>query len=158
LSSTPQANNAEDVVPSANSKRRGTRRRLWATVAALILLLVGGASLFSLFYSTPEKTLQTFCDASLRGDTATAFQTLSEKMKAKWPYHVMDLALHDPRTKTVVCQVEEVHENGSTATGIILRQLATLQGACNNREQLTLVFEDGAWKIDRFWVPCKPGS
>jgi hypothetical protein len=158
LSSTSHANNAEDAASPANNKQPRTKLRLLAAGVALILLLAGGVSLFSLLYSTPEKTLQTFCDAALRGDTATAFQTLSEKMKSKWPFHIMDSALHNPSTKTVFCQVEKVEENGSTATGIIHRELAALPGACNNRGQLTLILENGTWKIDRFWIPCELGS
>ena len=130
------------------------RRRhtgLWATMIVILLLLIAGGGAYYYFQvrSTPQKTLQTYCDAVKNNDALALYNTYSSQARAQTNVQRLQqgLQLIDIATggfKSCSVNNNSIQENGSVATGTIT--------FISNRNQsfqdtVDLVQENGQWDV-----------
>lgn len=131
------------------------RRRhagLWATLIVILLLLIAGGGAYYYFQvrSTPQKTLQTYCDSVKNNDALALYNTYSTQAREQTTVQrlqqglrIVDLATGGMKS----CSIDSnsIHENGSVATGTI-----TFVSNRNRSFQDTvdLVDESGQWKVE----------
>ncbi len=129
--------------------QRKSRLGLWIGLAVVIVILVaaGVGGYVYLSRSTPQKTLQTFCDALKSGDYQTAYNQLSSHAQSQ--VSEQQFASGFQATFGLLgglkdCTVNSVTQNGSTATGSITYTL-------NNGKTILgsgpLLDENGVWKL-----------
>lgn len=131
------------------------RRRhtgLWTTIIIILLLLIAGGGAYYYFQvrSTPQKTLQTYCDAVKSNDALALYNTYSTQAREQTTVQRLQQGLRLINFATggmKSCSIDpsSIHENGSVATGTI--------SFVSNRNQsfpdtLDLVDENGQWKVE----------
>jgi hypothetical protein len=134
--------------------QRRSRMGLWIGLIVVVVLLAGGVGGYLyLNRSTPQKTLQTFCDAlkASPADYATAYNQYSTNQKNRVSEQKFATDLQQAFSNPVLgglkdCTVSNVQQNSSTATGTVTFTF--------NRVTQSLVFnfnliqESDGWKID----------
>ena len=131
-----------DSLPARVQPAKRKRRALWITLAGIGIVLVAGILIF--FYmlrSTPDKTLDTFCNSVQSGDYQTAYGQFSSALQ-----RMQSEPQFASENKLTSCNHGPASQSGGTATASLTTTSisgTTLSGA------VTLV-QDSAnnWKID----------
>lgn len=130
--------------------RRG--RRLWVVLSAilLLLLLAGGAFTYLQVRSTPQKTLQVYCNALKANDAQALYDTLTASARAQTSVSQLQQGLRLVEflvggVKDCVVNADSIQENGSAATGTVT--ITTDRGRSTN-VTIHLSEEQGQWKIE----------
>jgi hypothetical protein len=143
------------------TKRRHTF--LWIMLVALVILLIGGGSVFAYVASqanapAPNSTLQTYCQGVKTGNAQQIYNLLSQQ--AKTHTSLDDLThtfsalnqLSSLGMKYSDCTFSNVRVSGSLAVATVSLTLSmTLQGqtmSIATPSLVSLVLENGQWKID----------
>lgn len=144
----------QNVTPQYQPRKGGAG--LWVTLVIVLLVVVGGGGgvWYFAIRSTPEKTLQAFCDGWKNKDSKALYNTLSKKGQAETtPDKISQvfglLAVAGVTLKD--CKYSNVQVSGSTATAnYVLTATDTKTGKTEDSKPtpLKLVNEDGTWKID----------
>lgn len=116
----------------------------WIAFIILVVLVIGGGSVyyFTQLTSTPQKTLQTYCDALKGEDCQTAYHQLSKRAQGE----ASELAFADSRGFVLGCTVGTVMQISNTAaTGSVRYRFS---GGRSALSPTPLVYEEGNWKID----------
>jgi hypothetical protein len=128
------------------------KRHLWFVLAAvlLLLLLAGGAFTYLQVRSTPQKTLQAYCDALKAADAQALYNTLAHAARAQTSVPQLQqglrlVAFFVGGVKSCVANADSVQENGSSATGTVT--ITTGRGQSTNAT-IHLIAEQGQWKIE----------
>lgn len=153
--SSPQRRKALPLAPV-----KKTRRGLWITLAVIAVLLLAGLGFGAYTYvirSTPEKTLQTYCDALKRGDYQTAYNQLENGLHRLLTEQVFAAHLRltlDPLKGIRDCAVSNVSEgipkSGLLSGYLIATGMITFtygNGRTDSERGWRLIDEDGVWKI-----------
>lgn len=143
------------VEQQRSSNQPASRRRrsgFWAAILIILLLLIAGGGAYYYFQvrSTPQKTLQTYCDAVKNNDALALYNTYSTQAREQTTVQrlqqgmqIVDLATGGMKD----CSIDpnSIHENGSVATGTI-----TFISNRNRsfQDTLDLVDENGQWKVE----------
>lgn len=136
-------------VPPPQKKSR-TGLVIGLTVLLLVLVLVGaGIGGYFILRSTPEKTLQAYCNALLNSDA----QGLDDQLSTREQTNVANIAAglkraNDPSIGGIkTCTYSNVQQNGSNATATITFTVGntTLPVYTDN---VVMIDENGSWKID----------
>ena len=128
---------------------RQDRRRLYLSLGVMLAIIIV-FSLISLIASrsTPDKTLDTFCNALLAGDGQLADNQLSTKLQNQQGSFLMaELS----STRATVCTHTPAITNGSSATATLTTKFSSNPGFSNspNKTLATLIQDaNGVWKID----------
>jgi pSer/pThr/pTyr-binding forkhead associated (FHA) protein len=140
--------------PAAPVAARPRKRRtgLIVGLVVLLLLVVGGGSLyFFVIRSTPEKTLQAYCNAVQNSDAQGAFNQLSANAQSKTSVanftKAFQLIKAAPFNGIKSCTYSNVQQNGSSATANMVLTLGN-PAAPSTPTKVTLVNENGTWKLD----------
>jgi hypothetical protein len=119
----------------------------WIIGIVIVLLIVGGAYAYYAYQarSTPEKTLNAFCDAWKSGNK----QAMSDQLdaSAQKQFQIINSILRVPPKE---CTASNVQENGSTATGTITITSDALGRPLAQSSTVNLDQEQGTWKISGF--------
>lgn len=127
---------------------------LWITLVVVLLVVIGGGGAGVYFFangSTPQKTLNAYCDGLMKGNAQEIHDQLDSAQQAKPDNSVSNIqkgltALKDPLIGGIKnCTVSNVQVNGSTATGVVT---ITLGVGKPTSETDTLIKENGTWKLD----------
>ncbi len=133
--------------PIGTLQRRNNTGLIIAGVVILVLLIIGGTSIYLVSRSTPEKTLGNYCDALKTGNGQELYDNLDAAGQLHSSVALMQQYVNDFSGSGGLrdCVVGSVQENGSSASGTV-----TLTG--NNGQSatqtFTLIQENGTWKID----------
>ena len=125
------------------------RRRLYLSLGAMLAIIIV-FSLISLIVSrsTPDKTLDTFCNALLAGDGRLADNQLSTKLQnQQGSFLIAELS----STRATTCTHTPAITNGSSATATLTTKFSSNPGFSNspNKTLATLIQDaNGVWKID----------
>lgn len=140
--------------PAAPVAERPRKRRtgLIIGVIVLLLLVVGGGSVyFFVLRSTPEKTLQAYCDALKNGDAQSAYNLLSTNAQSKTSQADFTKAFQLIKSPLVggikSCTFTNVQESGSTATADVTLAVGNPNIPIKPSKAF-LVNQNGTWKID----------
>ncbi len=143
----PQGNYAPPQFVQPKKKRRVG---CWIAAIIVLLLLIGG---FGVTYlatrSTPQKTLQTYCNAIKSGDYQTAYNQYSARVQSKESESTfasgvkLSTSLLGGMTNCVVNSVTE--DSNTTARGTITY---TFGDGKLIPDSGNLVLENGTWKLD----------
>lgn len=137
--------------PGFPPPQKKSRVGLWVTIIVLLLLVVvggGGAFYYFQIRSTPQKTLQQYCNDFKTGNADDMYTLLSARNQARATVaQVRQLISFANSTLGGVkdCSTTSIQENGSTATAI---ETFTFGDGKTASETDTLVLENGTWKID----------
>ena len=139
---------AAPVVVQPRKRRTG----LIAGIIVLLLLVVGGGSLyFFVLRSTPEKTLQAYCNALQNSDAQGAFNQLSANAQSKTSVADFTKAFQTVKNPLLggfkSCTFSNVQQNGSTATADVLFTFGN-PAVPSSPTKVILVNENGTWKLD----------
>ncbi len=134
--------------------RQKNRRKLWiilSIISALVLIAVAGLIYYSVSTSsTPQKTLDTICNALLRDDYQTAYNQFSSshpfRQLTEQQYAAEVQYSNQTRGGLSNCVVSDVSQTGSSATGIATQSFGN---GTSLRTLLTLTDENGVWKISK---------
>lgn len=136
--------------PQAPAPRR-RRTGLWIALTAILLLLIvgGGAFAFVQTRSTPQKTMQAYCDALKANDAQGLYNTLSTSAQAQTSVSQLRQGLNLIEflvggIKDCVVNSNSIQQNGSTATGTVT--ITTSRGRTSTAT-VRLIEENGQWKI-----------
>jgi hypothetical protein len=140
--------------PAAPAAARPRKRRtgLIIGLVVLLLLVVGGGSLyFFVIRSTPEKTLQAYCNAVQNSNAQETFNQLSANAQSKTSVANFDKAFQVIKAAPIngikSCTYNNVQQNGSSATATVVLTFGN-SAAPASPSQVTLVDENGTWKLD----------
>ena len=102
--------------------------------------------------NVPISTLQQFCDGYKNQDSQAVYNTLSMQYQQKLSLSTIQKTLDSMKGMKVDCTVNNVQQNGSTATGIITIKVPPAAAQSINipatrQFKATLVQENGQWKI-----------
>lgn len=129
--------------------QKDRRRALISLGILVVVLVVGIALVITLNRSTPDKTLDTFCDAVLAGNGQLAYNQLSNKLQQQQGGQLFVGEISSLRV--TMCTHTPAIVNGSTATAnltVVAAQTQQPPGS-NNTSVVTLVQDaNGTWKID----------
>lgn len=125
------------------------RRRLYLALAVMLAVIVI-FSLISLIVSrpTPDRTLDTFCNALLAGNGQLAENQLSTRLQNQQGSLLIPLLVAN---KTITCAHTPAIIKGSSATATLSITFPSNSGTANsqNKTLVTLIQEaNGVWKID----------
>ncbi len=125
------------------------RRRLYIVLLAMLVILII-SSLIALIASrpTPDKTLDTFCNALLAGNGQLAENQLSTRLQNEQGSSLIALLVTN---KITACRHTSAISNGSSATATLFVTSPSNSGATNlqGKSLVTLIQEaSGAWRID----------
>lgn len=137
--------------PPAVQPRRRSRAALFVILAVVVLAIIAGVGGYIYATrSTPQKTLQAFCDALKNGDYQTAYNQLSSRAQSR--LSEQEFARTTQTGFALLgglkdCAVGSVTENsdGSTATGSIT---LTFNNGRSQSGSGPLIKENGTWKLD----------
>ena len=120
---------------------RRSRRKLWIPVAIVgIALLASVLVFFFVIRSTPDKTLDAFCNSMQKGDYQTAYNQFSpalQKMQSEPQFQ--------SENKVTSCTHDSSTQSGKTATA----NLTTVSSGTKSSGQVTLVQDSNSnWKIN----------
>ncbi len=142
---------AQPGYPLAPAIQR-SRVELWAALAVLLLVLGVGGGAFYYFQlrSTPEKTLQAYCDAITTDNARELYDTYSRSAQVRTSVNGLQQVLQILTLLTggvKACSVDSgsIQENDSTASGAVIFTSSSDRSA---RMVLHLIEEDGRWKIE----------
>ncbi len=134
--------------PAPGKRRTG----LWIALAAILLLLIvgGGAFAFVQTRSTPQKTMQAYCDALKANDAQGLYNTLSTSAQAQTSVSQLRQGLNLIEfliggIKDCVVNSDSVQQSGSTATGTVT---ITTDRNRTSTATIHLIEENGQWKIE----------
>ena len=142
---------AAAAAPAA--ERPGKRRTgLIIGVIVLLLLVVGGGSVYYfVLRSTPEKTLQAYCDALKNGDAQGAYNLLSTNAQSKTNLTDFTKAFQLIKSPLIggikSCTFANVQQTGSNATADVTVTVGNPIVPVKPSKAF-LVNENGTWKID----------
>ena len=143
---------APPAAPPVAERPKKRRTGLIIGVIVLLLLVVGGGSVyFFVLRSTPEKTLQAYCDALKNGDAQGAYNLLSTNAQSKT--NVTDFTKAFQLIKSPLvggiksCSFTNVQESGSNATADVTVAVGNPNVPIKPSKAF-LVNENGTWKID----------
>jgi hypothetical protein len=145
---------AASVVPSsADAQTQPThhrkRRTLWiaGSIVGILLLVSVAIVIIDINSSTPDKTLDTFCNALQSGDYRTAYEQFSPKLQGVIAETTFaDIFAHD---KVTTCTYSAINENGNSATAG-LELVHASKGT--NKDGITLTKDNkNNWKITDFY-------
>jgi hypothetical protein len=149
--------------PQQQLWQQDRRRFLLALGAILALLLI--VSLITLIVTrpTPDKTLDTFCNALVAGDGRLAVSQLSTNLQNQQGAILITVLSARPIT---MCAHTPATIKGSSATATLLITSSSQTGPNNQSKTLATLIQDasGAWKIDALQSgqgegkPGRPGS
>jgi hypothetical protein len=135
---------------------RKSRLGLWiALIIVALLIIAGGIGAF--IYSnrsTPTKTLQAYCDAIKTNNAQEAYNQLSSRVQNQTTqqqfttnFNTAERLLNSSLVGGVSdCTVNNVQENGSSATGTVVITVKNGSKPISSTE--SLVNENGTWKIN----------
>lgn len=135
--------------PGYQQKKRGCGGVVVLVIVILLVLVAGGGGAYYYFQlrPTPQKTLSAYCDGWKTSNAQELYSQLDAKQQSKTSLSQVQQALGLLGILGGVknCQVDNVQQSGSTATGVI-----TLTFGDGKTETVTdtLIQENGAWKID----------
>jgi hypothetical protein len=118
-----------------------------------VLLMIAGAGLIIYINSTsstPQKTLNTSCNAGLQGDYQTAYNQFSRsdpqvpQSEQRYAQEVQNAT--QGRNGLRSCTVSNVNETGSSAAGLITLGYGN---GTSERILVTLTDENGIWRISK---------
>lgn len=125
---------------------------LWITLVVILLVVLvgGGAGVYYIaIRSTPQKTLNAYCDGLMKGNAQEVYDQLDAKSQAttsvKDIQQAIDLFNNPLIGGLKSCTVNNVTESGSTAVGNIT--LTPNKGKASTGN-VDLTNENGTWKID----------
>lgn len=131
--------------------QKKSRAGCWiAAIIILVLLVGGGGGAYYYFQvrSTPQKTLQAYCDGWKTSNAQEIYDQLDSAQQAKTSVSDVQKALSVLNTlggSVTNCTVNSTQQSGSTATGVIT---LTLEDGRSINLHDTLIQENGTWKID----------
>jgi limonene-1,2-epoxide hydrolase len=144
LSSPPQAS----IVLSGSSIPKRSRQGRWITLSILTLLLIAAvASFFVIRYvsrSTPDKTLDAFCNALQQADYRSAYDQFSAKLQHTVSEAAFAAALS--QDKVTAC----AHGTTGDSTNSVTNDLKLVHASKGiNNDVVTLTKDSSSdWKID----------
>jgi len=146
--SQPWVPDGTTTYPPQQQLWRQDRRRLYQSLVVMLALLVV-LSLIALITSrsTPDKTLDAFCNALLTSNGQLATNQLSAKLQGQQGLLVADLTV----TKAIVCAHTPAISSGSSAKSTLTIKFSANAGFPNtlNTVLATLIQDtNGVWKID----------
>ncbi|HLI68699.1 MAG TPA: hypothetical protein VKV19_02975 [Ktedonobacteraceae bacterium] len=152
----PAQPGGSSAAPPAPERRRGG---LWAAIIIVLLLLIigGGAYYFLALRPTPQKTLQSFCDAVTKGNGLNLYNLYSSSLRAQASEQTVQRELEliiDATGGFKSCTVDgnSIQQSGSVATGTVI--LVSNRGHTFN-DAVDLVQENGQWKVEHpFTIPA----
>ena len=135
--------------PSENSLPLPQRShaRYWVILTTLLVVLViGGGSIyyFTQLYSTPQKTMQTYCDALNAKDYQTAYDQLSKHAQSETSESAYALALQG-----ITCTVGTITQSSNIAANASVKFIFDNGGAMHPANaNIPLVYENNGWKLN----------
>jgi hypothetical protein len=160
---------AQPGYPSALPPGKKRRGGLWVTLLVVVVVLgvVGGVGYFVVLPKiqqiSPNSTLQTFCDGYKNMNAQEVYDTLSSSLQATSKESDLETAFglfKDLGAKIDDCTASNIQVNGSTATATInLTITVSLLGqtqAQTQHDPVSLVLENGTWKISQMQSPSQP--
>jgi len=128
---------------------------LWIALALVALVVI--CSIFGVIYinrSTPTKTLTAYCTALKNSDAQGTYDLLSTHAQSQTSPDKIKraYALINAFGEIKDCTVDNVQENGSTATGSVTINFG---GKTLPPSKRNLVNENGTWKVD---ISSNPGT
>lgn len=135
---------------------------LWATVALIAVLLIGGGTVFAYATiqanaSTPTKTLQQYCHGFMTQNAQEVYDTYSAASKEGHSLSDVQQGFDLFKSfgsymKIASCTVSDVQQNGSTASGkinvVMSMSLGDPSVSVTLPLTMELVLENNVWKID----------
>ncbi len=147
--SQPWVTGSATIYPSQQQLWQQDRRRLYlALVVILAILLISSLIALLAARSTPDKTLDTFCNALLAGDGRLADNQLStnfQNQQGSFLIAVFDI------NKITTCAHTPAIIKGSSATATLTLTSPSSAAAANsqNKTLVTLIQQaNGVWKIN----------
>lgn len=149
---TQPAYPAQPGYPDSRSAPRKRRGGLWAAIIIVLLLLLigGGAYYFLVIRSTPQKTLQAYCDAVTKDDGLALYNLYSSEVQAQVSeqsvqrdLQLISTALGGFQSCTV--DSNSIQQSGSVAIGTVV--LLSSRGRTID-DTVDLVQENGQWKVE----------
>jgi hypothetical protein len=138
----------QPAYPQPQKKSHGC---LWAAIIVILLLVVaggGGAYYYFQVRSTPQKTLQQYCNDFKTSNANDMYTLLSARNQARATVAQIQQLINVANTTlggVKDCSTTSVQENGTTATAI---EAFTFGDGKTASETDTLVQENGTWKLD----------
>lgn len=127
-------------------------RRLWIVLAAVLVLLLAGGAFFTYLQvrSTPQKTLQAYCDALKANDAEALYNTLSSSARAQTSVPQLRQGLRLVEflvggVKDCTVNADSIQQDGATATGTVT--IVTSRGR-SMIATIRLLEEHSQWSID----------
>jgi FHA domain-containing protein len=132
--------------------RKKSRRGLWIALALVALLLVVGAAVIiaSANRPAPDRTLAAFCSGLKARDYQGAYQQLSTGARGRVS-ETKFAATFDGVGGVKDCTFGGIKQNSSTSTALLTLTLNVSFVPPRNYD-ITLINENGGWKIDTFAV------
>ncbi len=134
--------------PQQQLWQRDRRRLLLALGVITAILLIGSLIALLATRSTPDKTLDTFCNALVAGDGQLAVSQLTTNLQNQQGASLIAVLTARPITR---CAHTPVIIKGSSATATLTVTSSSQTGTANNQSKMlvTLIQDaNGAWKID----------
>ena len=147
--STPNTEAISALPDAPLPPQRRSRRRLWVTLASVLVLLVvvAGSSFALVSYlnrSTPAKTLDTFCTSLQKEDYGSAYNQFTKQLQGQ--FTESDFAGLIQQNKVVSCTHGKASDTGVRVT-TSLKLLHADQGVNNDVVMLTKG-ADSIWLIN----------
>jgi limonene-1,2-epoxide hydrolase len=144
LSSPPQAS----IVSGGSSVQKRSRQGRWITLSILALLLIAAvASFFVIRYvsrSTPDKTLDAFCNALQQADYRSAYDQFSTNLQHTVSEAAFAAALS--QDKVTACTHGTTGDSANSVTNDL--KLVHVSKGINNDVVTLTKDSDSDWKID----------
>ncbi|GAC1423250.1 MAG: hypothetical protein PVS3B3_32760 [Ktedonobacteraceae bacterium] len=118
---------------------------LGSVVGSLILLCILVSVVVYATRSTPDKTLNTYCDGLKSGDYQTAYNQLSHTIQNQESEAQFASAFTSTNLKVTDCTVSNTSDDGTVGIGTISYTTNTNFSGINDYR---LIQESGAWKIN----------
>ena len=123
--------------------RRSRRRWIWIGLIILVILgIAGGAAAVYFTRATPEKTIDTFCNALRGQDYTSAYALLSSSLQ-KTATEAEFAAKQQAVGHTTICTHDSANVTGNIAT----ENLTIVSGGQSYAGIISLISENGDWKI-----------
>jgi FHA domain/Protein of unknown function (DUF2950) len=124
--------------------RRSRRRWIWIGLIVLVILgIAGGAATVYFTRPTPEKAIDTFCNALRGQDYGSAYALLSSSLK-KTASERDFAAKQQAVGHTTICTHDSANVTGNVATD----NLTVVSGGQSYAGIISLVSENGNWRIN----------
>jgi hypothetical protein len=139
-------------VPSAPAKKKSRTGLIIGLVVLLLLVVGGGIGGYLYIRSTPDKTLQAYCNGWLTSNAQEVFDQLSTQAQSQTSVAKINTIMqsaNDPRVggfKT--CTFTTPQQSSSTATSTVTLTLAASIAPPIVTHDV-LILENGTWKINQ---------